>query len=140
MWQGLPQTFGKDSSMKRIKKEAPQTRFHPSKWPLVIVAITVSCVAQFFAQTATAQQPVLVQDAVGNGELATPLPPPEPLPPGTPQQLLGLAELEHMTLSARALTCFKPNLKSKVRRFWPTMPPIVTTPPSTIFAPWWGII
>jgi hypothetical protein len=106
----------------------------------VVVAITLSCIALSFAETATAQQPDLVQDAVRNGELATPLPPPEPLPPGAPQQLLGLAELEHMALSARALTCFKPNLKSKVSRFWPTMPAIATTPPSTIFAPWWGII
>jgi cobalt-zinc-cadmium efflux system outer membrane protein len=100
MWQGLPHTFGKDSIMKRIQKEAPQTRSRQAKWPLVVVAFTASYVALTFAQTTTAQQPVLVQDAVGNGELATPLPPPEPLPPGTLQPQLGLGELEQMAMSA----------------------------------------
>jgi len=51
------------------------------------------------AHRSTAQQPVVIEADARSFEPAAPLRSPEPLPPGTPQRLLSLADLEHMALS-----------------------------------------
>jgi cobalt-zinc-cadmium efflux system outer membrane protein len=57
------------------------------------------CLLLAAANSLSAQQPVIVQAAAQSRQQAD-LPQPEPLPPGAPQRLLGLADLEHMAIRA----------------------------------------